>query len=250
MPDCADDVEARVVEEPRDALAEQDGVVGEDDADGVAPGASAERGEVAAEARLVELEDPLRLRQLRQRPEAEIAEVARRCELERGRLGGDDLAAVAGVRDPERPVDLDADVAVVAERRRPGVQADPDPHRASARCGPRSAAAPRPPRRRRPRRRRTRRRARRRASRPRGRPRRRPPRGGGAEVRQHRLPVGAELAGEPRRALDVGEEEGDRSGRERAHPGESRSRERARTVRYAATSSSSGLRRAAYAKGW
>ena len=64
---------------------------------GVAPGRARERGEVAAEAGLVELEDPLGLRQLRQRPEAEVAELAVGGEHERSRLGGDDLAAVAGV---------------------------------------------------------------------------------------------------------------------------------------------------------
>jgi hypothetical protein len=80
------DVEARVVEEPCDAFAEQDGVVGEDDAHGRRAGSRTQRGEVAAEPGLVELEDPLRLRQLRQRPEAEVAELAAGGEHESGRL--------------------------------------------------------------------------------------------------------------------------------------------------------------------
>ena len=123
------DVEAGVVEQAGHALAEEHGVVGEDDAHRRRPGARAQRGEVAAEPRLVELEDPLRLRQLRERPEAEVAELAGGGEHERRRLGGDDLAAVAGVRDPVRAVDLDADVAVLAERRGAGVEPDPDTHR-------------------------------------------------------------------------------------------------------------------------
>ena len=211
------DVEAGVVEQPRDALAEQHGVVGEDDADRRRARACAERREVAAEARLVELEDPLRLRQLRQRPEAEVAELAVGGEHECRGLGGDDLAAVARVRDPERAVDVDADVAVLAERGGAGVQPDADAHRR----GPVVARDP---------------------------PLRvdRGLRGGlglgeggeelvaarvdlvavgcrdrfaqeAPEVGEHGLPAVAELAGEPRRALDVGEEEGDGSGRERAH---------------------------------
>ena len=95
---------------------------------GVAPGRARKRREVAAEARLVELEDPLRLRQLRQRPEAEVAQLAVGREHERGGLGRDDLAAVAGVGDPERAMDLDADVAVLAEGGDAGVQPDADPH--------------------------------------------------------------------------------------------------------------------------
>ena len=231
-----DDVEAGVVEQPRDALAQQHGVVGEDDADRASRRGAREAREVAAEARLVELEDPLRLRQLRQRPEAEVAELAVGREHERSRLGRDDLAAVAGVGDPEGAVDLDADVAVLAERGGAGVQPDADAHRR------RPGVARDPPLcvdrglRRRSRRRRRRRRARRRASRPRALRRRdgfaqQPP-----EVGEHGLPALTELACEPRRALDVGEEEGDGSGRKRAHPGECRSRERARPVGHYAAS--------------
>jgi hypothetical protein len=44
-------------------------------------------------------------------------------------LGGDDLTAVARIGDPERAVHVDADVAVVVEHRRRGVEPDADPHR-------------------------------------------------------------------------------------------------------------------------
>ena len=217
------DVEAGVVEQPRHALAEQHGVVGEDDADRGRAGACPECGEVAAEARLLELEDPLRLRQLRQRPEPEVAELAVGGEHERGGLRRDDLAAVAGVGDPEGPVDLDADVAVLAERGDAGVQPDADPHRS------RPGVARNPPLR-----------------------LDRSLRGGlglgergeelvaarvdlaavgcsdrftkqAPEVGEHGLPTLTELPRKPRRALDVGEEEGDRSGRERAHAPKCRS---------------------------
>ena len=70
------------------------------------------------------------------------------------------------------------------------------------------------------------------------------------EVGEHGLPALTELACQPRRALDVGEIEGDRSGRERAHPRSVGAGSALAQYCYAATSSSSGLRRAAYAKGW
>ena len=144
-------------------------------------------------------------------------------EHERSRLRGDDLAAVAGVRDPEGAMDLDADVAVLAECGGAGVEADPDAHRrrpgvtrdpplrfdrglrgglclgedgeelVAARVdlvavGSRYRFAEQPP-----------------------------------EVCEDGLPALPELAREPRRALDVGEEEGDGSGRERTHAPKCRS---------------------------
>ena len=78
FPDCATTSKPDVLEQPRDALAQQHRVLGEDDADGRAARAGAERREAAAEAGLVELEDPLRLGQLRERPEPEVAEIALR----------------------------------------------------------------------------------------------------------------------------------------------------------------------------
>ena len=57
-----DDVEAGVPEQARDSLAQEHGVVGEHDADGRGAGPRAQRREVAAEARLLELEDALRAR--------------------------------------------------------------------------------------------------------------------------------------------------------------------------------------------
>ena len=93
---------------------------------GVAPGRARRGGKSPAEAGLLELEDPLGLRHVGQRPEAEVAQVASRRQRRGGRLGGDDLSAVARGRDPVGAMDVDADVAVLGERRRAGVQADPD----------------------------------------------------------------------------------------------------------------------------
>ena len=121
-----DDVESRLQEQPRDPLAQKHRVVGEHDADGRRAGTGAERREVRGEAGLVELEDPLGLRHVGQRPEAEVAQVASRRQCRGGRLGGDDLSSVAGRRDPEGAMDVDADVAVLGERCRAGVQPDPD----------------------------------------------------------------------------------------------------------------------------
>ena len=96
------------------------------------------RTERRREPRLLELEDPLRVGQVRQGPEPEVAQLAPRCEGRRRGLGRDDLPTVAAVGDPVGAMDVDADVAVLAERRRAGVQADPDPHRR----GPVVAAQP------------------------------------------------------------------------------------------------------------
>ena len=118
-------------------------------------------------------------------------------------------------------MDVDAHVAVLAERRRAGVQADPDAHG----CRPVVAAKP-----------------------PLGVGGRRRGCGGrhedgeqlvsaavdlvtrrctdgvpqeAADVREDCLPLVAELTGEPGRALDVREQEGDGAARERCHHGES-----------------------------
>ena len=69
-----DDLEARLLEQPRDPLAQQHRVVREHDAHGRGARPGAQRREVAAEPGLVELEDPLRLGQVREQPEAEVAE--------------------------------------------------------------------------------------------------------------------------------------------------------------------------------
>ena len=124
-----DDVEAGLHEQPGDSLAQEHRVVGEHDADGDRAGTGAQRREVLTEAGLLELEDPLGLRHVGQCPEAEIAQVASRRQRRGGRLGGDDLSSVARGRDPVRAMDVDADIAVLGERRRAGVQADPDADR-------------------------------------------------------------------------------------------------------------------------
>ena len=73
-----DDVEAGLHEQPGDSLAQEHRVVGEHDADGDRAGTGAQRREIRSEAGLLELEDPLGLRHVGQRPEAEIAQVASR----------------------------------------------------------------------------------------------------------------------------------------------------------------------------
>ena len=218
MPDCADDLEAGVLEQPRDPLAQQHRVVGEHDAHAhVPPRARAQRREVAAEAGLVELEDPLGLGQPGARTGpgrgARGRGASRRSRRrERGSARrGPPCAIRAGA------VDLDADVAVLAEcgGRPCGCPSGRAPAR--ARCGPRAAAAPRA----RPARRSRRSAKAAKSSSPRestswpsapataSRSSRRCPRARPASRPRAR--------GRARRALDVGEEEGDGSGRERTH---------------------------------
>jgi hypothetical protein len=213
----ADDVEAGVLEQPRDSLAQEHGVLRQHDAHRRRARTRPQRGEVAAEAGLVQLEDALRFGEVGQGPEAEVAELAPRRQRGRAGLGGDDLAAVAGGGDPVGAMDVDADVAVVAERGRAGVQADPGAHGG----GPVVAAE-----------------AALRVGRRRGRRVRcredgeelvaagvdlvslgagdRLPKEA-ADVGQHVLPLVAQVPRQPGRSLDVGEEERDGAGRELAH---------------------------------
>ena len=208
------DLEACVLEQPRDPFAQEDGVVGEDDAERRRAGPGAERREGVG-ALVVELEDPLRLRQVREGVEPEVAQLVAG---ERGarRLRGEHLAAVARAADPARPVDVDSDVAVLSERRLTGVEADAHAH---GRAGPgvlgerslggdrggggRVGVSER------------RQRARPRGCRPRARPRRRRRRAAACRT-SARAPAqaGAEVVRVSRRALDVGEEQGDGAGRE------------------------------------
>ena len=153
----------------------------------------------------------------RQILEPVLAEVGELELDERGRRGRDEhLPAVAGRGDPRGAVHVLSDVALVGEQGRPGVQADPHLDRPGA-----SAAV----------------------SLGRGRERTRRGREGDEEgvalgvdldpavaragLAHHppvlgqrlRVGLGAELVQEPRRALDVGEEEGDGAGREIAPQG-------------------------------
>ena len=91
------------------------------------------------------LEEAVRedLRQLFGFGEALQAVAAERAQLERGaadlaqgdggRRRDEDLPAVARVADARRGVDRDADIAVLRQRRAPGVQADPHAHRRAPR---------------------------------------------------------------------------------------------------------------------
>ena len=234
-----DDLEARLVEQPRDPLPEQHRVVGEHDAHGRRAGPGAERRKVAAEARIVELEDPLRIGQVRERPEPEIAQLVLGRERGRRGLREDDLASMPRRGDALGAVDVDADVTVLAERGSARVEADANAHRRR----PRMPAEP-----------------------PLsldGRSDGRLRRGEGGEelvaARVHHVPVGAgyriaqqpanvreyglpllsQLPGEAGGALDVGEEERDGAGGKGAHM------ESLGLLRHAASSSSSGLRLAA-----
>ena len=122
-----DDVEAAVLEQPRDPLAQQDRVVGEDDAHlarflRLDP----ERRELLGEAGRDDLEEPLGLGQPVQLVLAEVLQLDAAGQLDVRRVGHEDLAAVAGLRDPRRPVHVEADVVAVLERRLARVDADSD----------------------------------------------------------------------------------------------------------------------------
>ena len=144
-----------------------------------------------------------------------LAEVADGDRLEEtaGRLGEDDLPAVGGGGDPRRAVDVDADIALVGHDRLARVDPHADADRAVLEGVPRfgggldSFGGARETRRRRhP-------------------PACRPRRPSAARTRPQDPPVLGEEVGigrpvlleEPRRALDVGEEEGDGATRELAH---------------------------------
>ena len=124
-----DDVEARIREEARDALAEEHGVVGENDGDPRAEHRDrvSQRREVARQVVGEQLVNPLRTGE----PfEPVLAEISARQPVQ-GRehlVRDEDLPAVSGVRDPRRANDVDSRVALVVERRRPDVEPDPDAH--------------------------------------------------------------------------------------------------------------------------
>ena len=76
-----------------------------------------------------ELEEPDRCSDVLQPVLAEVAQLELAVEERACRLRDDDLAAVAGRRDPSRLVHGEPDVALVGQRRLAGVHAHPDPHR-------------------------------------------------------------------------------------------------------------------------
>ena len=95
------------------------------------PGERAQRGEVGGEAVADELEERLRVGDVLQPVAAERLEGDRWHRLLArelaGRLRDDDLVAVAGAADPRRDVDVESDVALVDELGLARVEADPHP---------------------------------------------------------------------------------------------------------------------------
>ena len=88
------------------------------------------------EVSFAELVDPLRRREVLQPVLAQIAQLVQTHE--RSRRGRDKhLAAVTRGSDPRRPVDIDTDVPLVSDVRRPGMDPDPHPDRASRQTGDR-----------------------------------------------------------------------------------------------------------------
>ena len=210
------------VEDPRHALAQEHGVVGEHDPDRGARSAAGrvqrrEHGIEPCDVELVQVLGPVEILEVR------IAELARarslgQVALEQGvrRVREEHLAAVAGIADPGRPVHVEADIAILGDHGLAGV--DPHANADIRRLGPVVPRdAPLGVGRRGDR-----------LARPSEDPERRvalrvdllavvASEGGAKDllmVRHHpRVPV-AELVDEPGRPLDVGEEEGDGTGGE------------------------------------
>ena len=145
LPDCAGDLEARFLEQPDDAFAQQDRVVGDDDPHLVAERRDrvAKRREVARETVGEQLEDALRARGARRGggvPRSRI--VSARTEPARVGAVSEDLPAVPGRADARDPVDVDAGVALVRDDRLARVQAHADTDRRGLRPT-RARSAPR-----------------------------------------------------------------------------------------------------------
>jgi hypothetical protein len=85
----------------------------------------AQRREVVA----ADLEEPNRRRDVLQAVLSQVAQLERVVEECLCRVREDDLAAVTGRRDARGPVDVEADVVVIRDARLPGVDADPHTHR-------------------------------------------------------------------------------------------------------------------------
>jgi hypothetical protein len=133
-PRLRDDLEARLGEQPGDALAEQHRVVREHYAHvGAEPAERVPEGrEVAWQVIDEQLVDRFGIGQPLQAVRAEIGHPQVREE--RSRLPGHQhLPAVAGRRDPRSTVHVDAGVALVAEHRAAGVNADAHAHPALVR---------------------------------------------------------------------------------------------------------------------
>src|SRR5262245_33274663 len=131
----ADDLDARLLEQPRQPLPQERRVVRDHGAKGMVVLADvAERRKLRRQVVGDELEDAFRVAQAH---ELELAELASDLLQAPGRLGGDELlAAVGGLADPRSAVDVDADVAAACVLGLTAVQ--PDPHAHAFVRGPRS----------------------------------------------------------------------------------------------------------------
>ena len=123
----ADDLEARVLEQARDPLAQQHGVVGENDAQAAKPlPRSAEWWKSRGQAGDVELEEPFWPVEPGQFVFAQVGELVRCVECILRPLGEQDLAAAPGLGDARRAVNVQAVIVAVAHGRFPGVEAHAD----------------------------------------------------------------------------------------------------------------------------
>ena len=126
VPRLGDDLEPRLLEQPGDSLAEQHGVVGDHHAPCVAElgDGATERGKVAREIVDEHLVDALEVREPLEPVRAEIADLDAGDERRRGR-GEQDLTPVARRGDPRGADHVQPGVALLAELGHAGVQADP-----------------------------------------------------------------------------------------------------------------------------
>ncbi len=122
-----DDLEAGVLEQPRNALTQENRVVGEDYAHAAKTSTrGAERRKPGGKARNAELEQPLGLVDAGQLVLAEVVHFV--CGVERVArpLGDEDLTAASRLRDSRGAVDVEAEVRIVTEIRLARVQAHAD----------------------------------------------------------------------------------------------------------------------------
>ena len=127
VPCLPDDLDLRLLEQPREPLAQQRRVVGDHGREAAVVRADvAQRRELGRQVVGDELEDPLRLAQP---AEVELAELSHRhAEAGRRLVRGEDLPAVGGLADAGRAMDVEADEAVAGLFRLAAVEPDSHPH--------------------------------------------------------------------------------------------------------------------------